>query len=174
MDTKMNQTLDTSRSDRVHDEWSRKPKELKRACLTLQREFKVSAEVLFPLLCPTTEYDWIPGWSCELLHGDSGYAEYNFVIRTTFFGADEIWVCTRYEPNKAIEFARFSETYTGKVEISLVNRGSNATTGIWVITMSALNREGNQVVAALESAGEQMNGLIDVLEYYASTGKMAS
>jgi hypothetical protein len=170
----MNTKLDTTRSDRVYDEWSKNPSPLKRACVVQQRDFKTSAEILFPLLCPTTEYDWIPGWSCQLLHSDSGYAEYNVVVRTSFFGSEEIWVCTRYEPNKAVEYTRFSQNYCAKMEISLVEHGDGITRGTFVMRTSALNPDGNQAVEELESAGEQIEGLLGVLEHYVVTGKMAS
>ena len=34
-----------------------------------------SPEQVFPLLCPTREYDWIETWQCELIYSDSGFAE---------------------------------------------------------------------------------------------------
>ncbi|MDH3936694.1 MAG: hypothetical protein OEV68_05125, partial [candidate division Zixibacteria bacterium] len=157
--------MNTQRSDQVQKEWSRTINPLKRATAVCQRTFMTSAESLFALLCPTTEYDWLPGWSCELLHSDSGYAEYNVVIRTSFFGAEEIWVCTRYEPNKAIEYARTSENQCGKMEISLVDHGDGTVTGRWVLTASALNEDGNEAVDELASAGKQIDEILGVLDH---------
>ncbi len=32
-------------------------------------------EVVFPLLSPVREAEWIDGWSCEMIHSESGLAE---------------------------------------------------------------------------------------------------
>lgn len=101
--------MNTERSDNFIREWTGKVNPLDRATVTCQRTFTTSPEKLFRLLCPTTEYDWIAGWKCELLHSNSGCAEYNAVFRTNFFGLEEIWTCTRYEPNKAIDYCRVSK-----------------------------------------------------------------
>ena len=98
--------MDTEMSDRFVEQWKKAVNPRKRASCTCERTLRTSAEAFFRLLCPTTEYDWIPNWTCELLHSDSGYAEYNCIFRTSFFGREEVWVCTRFEPNKAIEYAR--------------------------------------------------------------------
>lgn len=39
-------------------------------------------ERIFPLLCPVLEYDWVPGWECELVYTESGVAESGAVFRT--------------------------------------------------------------------------------------------
>ena len=41
---------------------------------------------VFPLLCPVREYEWIPGWECDVLHSVSGVAEEDCVFRTRFPG----------------------------------------------------------------------------------------
>lgn len=47
-------------------------------------DFTVPAppERVFPLLCPTLDYKWIPTWQCDLLHSESGVAEEDCVFRT--------------------------------------------------------------------------------------------
>ena len=43
-----------------------------------------SPEKIFPLLCPTCEYDWIDTWKCRMIYSDSGHAELDCVFKTDF------------------------------------------------------------------------------------------
>ncbi|MDP7114503.1 MAG: hypothetical protein QGH45_21200 [Myxococcota bacterium] len=60
------------------------------------------AEV-FPLLCPVREYEWIDDWSCEVQYTASGVAEQGCAFRTQL-QAGESWICSRYEPERAIQY----------------------------------------------------------------------
>ena len=40
--------------------------------------------MVFPLLCPVREYEWIEPWSCDMVFSASGVAENNAVFRTDF------------------------------------------------------------------------------------------
>lgn len=165
--------MNTDKSDKIAKEWAEKTNPLKRASVTLQRTFNTSPETLFPLLCPTTEYDWIPNWNCDLLHSNSGYAEYNAIFKTNFFGFEETWICTRYEPNKAIDYSRTSENICMKSDISLTDNCDGTVTGRWVITASALNENGNKMVDELGTTSRQQHEKgLDALEHYLNTGEM--
>jgi len=166
--------MNTERSDEFIKSWEKQVNPLKSASFTLERTFRTSPEKLFPLLCPTTEYDWIPGWGCELLHSKSGYAEYNAVFRTTFLGPEEIWVCTRYEPNKAVEYARMSDGMAGKLDISFTDNLDGTVTGRWVVSASALVEAKNQAVAQWEAGRRQFEGFLDLLEHYVNSGEIRS
>lgn len=63
---------------------------------------------VFPLLCPAREYEWIEPWQCDLVYSSSGVAEPHCVFTTRFpdDSSDEVWVISRYEPNRLIEFVR--------------------------------------------------------------------
>ena len=93
--------MNTEHSDKIAAQWRATPNPLRRGGISYGRIFNTTPLKLFPLLCPTTEYDWLPGWRCQLLHSDSGYTEYNVVFKTDFFGTEELWVCTRFEPGRA-------------------------------------------------------------------------
>ena len=166
--------MNTQKSDQLVAEWARRSNPLQRASVTCQKTFQTTPEKLFALLCPTTEYDWIPNWRCELLHSKSGYAEYDAVFRTDFFGPQEIWVCTRYEPHRAIDYSRVSQDFCGKLEISLSENGDGTVTGRWVATASALTAAGNSAVAELQSAGKHLEELLEVLDDYVNNGRMLS
>jgi hypothetical protein len=55
-------------------------------------------DVVFPLLCPVREADWIPGWEPLLVVSSSGVAEPDCVFVTAASPADAIWYVTRHEP----------------------------------------------------------------------------
>ena len=164
--------MNTERSDEVVRRRRTAENRLKRDTIAYGRRFNTTPERLFPLLCPTTEYDWLPGWRCELLHSDSGYAEYNALFRTDFFGDEELWACTRFEPGRAIEYARTAADYCAKMEITLSDHGDGSVTGTWVIRLSALNERGNRAVEALPGSIADMEAILDALAHYAETGIM--
>jgi hypothetical protein len=166
--------MNTEKSEQFVQAWKRDGNPLRRVRFAMERTFQTSASVLFGLLCPTTELDWLGNWRCELLHSDSGYAELNAVFRTHFFGPEEIWVCTLYEPGRAIAYARVSEDVTGTLAVSLVENGDGSVTGMWNITVSALNERGNAAVADGVPMEEAFAGILDELEHYVNTGQMVS
>ncbi len=164
--------MNTERSTSLASEWSQNTNLLERGSFTSQRTFSTSPETLFPLLCPTTEYDWLPGWSCELLHSNSGYAEHNVIFRTSSLGFEEVLVCTRFEPNRAIDYTRFSEELCGKLEISLTDNCDGTVTARWVVILSALTENGNQALSMLDAGRQRLEGFLDALEHYVGTGEM--
>lgn len=54
-------------------------------------------ERVFPLLCPTREYDWIRDWACDLRYSASGVAELDAVF-VTELPDRVVWTVSRYEP----------------------------------------------------------------------------
>jgi hypothetical protein len=64
---------------------------------------------VFPLLCPVQEALWLPGWSAQILHSDSGVAELGCVFRTRDAeDCEHIWIVSRYEPAAGlIQFVQF-------------------------------------------------------------------
>ncbi len=164
--------MNTQKSDAFVKKWRAKENLLRRISFTAQRKFQASPEEIFPLLCPTTELDWLPGWDCELLHSQSGYAELNCVFRTTFFGLDEMFICARYEKNLAVDYLRVSEHISGKLDIKLLDHYDGTTTGVWLITLSALDETGSEMLENISDAQELFEEAIDALEYYLKNGEM--
>ncbi|HPK48429.1 MAG TPA: alpha/beta fold hydrolase [Opitutaceae bacterium] len=85
-------------------------------------EFTVAAapERVFPLLCPVLEYDWLPGWECDVLNTASGVAEDECIFRTVRKDSGTMtWVVTRYEPPHLIEFTCFNTTTEHVMRMSI-------------------------------------------------------
>jgi hypothetical protein len=137
-----------------------------RKCMTHIQTFQTSADKLFPLLCPTTEYDWIDGWNCELIYSKSLYQEYNLIFKTDFFKLEEVWVISRFEPNRAIEFTRFSQDLSIKADISVSDNLDGTSTGHWSINATALTKAGNTMLGNQTNETKQMELLIDALDHY--------
>lgn len=63
---------------------------------------------VFPLLCPVLEAQWLPGWSAEILHSESGVAELGCVFRTRDEdGRERVWTVSRHEAPGIIQFVQF-------------------------------------------------------------------
>ena len=155
--------------------WKSRPNPRKRVTLAPERTLNASPERIFPLLCPTREYDWIAGWECELLHSESGHAEHNVVFRTRLMGVEELWVCTHYEPHREIHYLRLAPGLLTKLEITLADLGDGKTRIRWSLTGSALSEGMNGAVADLKEDGSRrlrLEHLLDDLEHYLATGEM--
>jgi hypothetical protein len=51
---------------------------------SFRMQLAAAPDKVFPLLCPTREYDWIEAWKCRMIHSDSGYAEPDCIFKTDF------------------------------------------------------------------------------------------
>ena len=67
-----------------------------------------SPDLIFPLLCPAREAEWIDGWSCEMIHSESGLAELGCVFKTNRKPENEAyWIMSRCCPPCEAEYIRF-------------------------------------------------------------------
>ncbi len=150
------------------------------ATTTLHRTFThehlvtATPDALFPLLCPVLEYEWIPTWSCRLVHTASGVAEHGCVFTTDFGSGEETWVCTTYRPPTAIEYTRFAAG--GWVTmLALALAPTAAGTALTVTqTYTAVTPAGERAVAAMDEAAERAvwTDLSRLASVYLTTGSM--
>jgi len=128
---------------------------------------------VFPLLCPTREYDWIDTWKCDLISSGSGYAEDLCVFQTNFpvFG-HETWVCTTYKPDSDIVYVRFGAGWVIRLTLQLLE--SENTQSKWKMQFAfvSTNQQGNTLIASqLENQIKQTwTELNKMLNYYVKTG----
>ncbi|WP_315983314.1 hypothetical protein [Aliamphritea spongicola] len=113
-----------------------------RRVITHRQTFQTTPEKLFPLLCPTTEFDWMDGWHCELIYSKSLYHEYNAIFKTSYFNLDETWVVSHFEPCRVIEFVRVSEHVSIKVDARICDNLDGTCTGSWIVNATALTAQG--------------------------------
>lgn len=142
--------------------------------LTCKQELCASPEKVFPLLCPKREYDWIAPWSCEMVFSNSGYAELDCVFVTNFPGdGKETWIVDRYEPNRLIQFVRYSESRAIRYCIELIDNRNGTTTATWTQTMVSLNNDGNSYINSTSEKEyeNEIKTLERMLNYYLKTGR---
>jgi hypothetical protein len=97
------------------------------------QHIETSPEVVFPLLCPVREGEWLEGWAdrCEVIWSASGLAEPGCVFRTTEVGLpDTIWIITDHDPDRGVvTFARVTPglaASTLRIEVADSGEGTSA------------------------------------------------
>ena len=65
-------------------------------------------EVVFPLLCPVREAEWLDGWASTMIYSASGLIEAGAVFTTSSEGeADTVWVVSRHDASAGrVDFVR--------------------------------------------------------------------
>lgn len=141
--------------------------------------FTVEADIgrVFPLLCPVREYDWIDGWSAELVYTDSGVAEPGCVFRTDHTGrGPATWIITRHEPDAGvIEFAIVAGALAETLAIRATPDGDGRTRLRWTRTFTSLDENGEGPVTArrvAERCDEHMAWAERSLVHYLRAGEM--
>lgn len=139
------------------------------------QRFQARPDKVFPLLCPTREYEWIEPWECELLRSASGFAEANCVFRTRSpeDGSEEVWVVTRYEPNTRIDFVRQDGRRVMSYAITLEPNADGTTTARNIQVLTALTEVGNRLLDGQgdEAFAFEMRMGEAMLNHYLTTGK---
>lgn len=134
---------------------------------------------IFPLLCPVREYDWIPGWKCEMVYSESGLIERDCIFTTMLAGLSkpEVWTVSRYDPaGYRLGFIRVAqECCVTHMEISLDPRGES---GTWIEAgkvFTSLGPEGDAFIDDMTDAAHAkwLRGLGALLDHYLATGVMA-
>lgn len=101
--------------------------------------------IVFPLLCPVREAEWVPGWKYRMIFSNSGVAELGCVFATpNESGGETIWIVTRYDPPEfAIEFAwTWPEMIATRLEIQLADGEDGTTLTEIRYTYTALTQAG--------------------------------
>ena len=92
---------------------------------TYEMTVPASREMVFPLLCPVREYDWLPYWNCTMIYSATGRAELGAVFRTEVPGKGEAtWIVTQYHPAKTIAYKTPSVETTTSLAASPVCRAT--------------------------------------------------
>jgi hypothetical protein len=133
-------------------------------------------EIVFPLLCPVREYEWIEPWKCDMIYSDSGFAEQDCVFQTDFphDGPKDTWVLCRYEKPKLVEFIRFNGIRAIRYTITLRQIGNGKTESEWQQVITGLNDEGDKSVSSFsdEEFKQRVQMLQQMLNHYLTTGQM--
>ncbi len=167
--------MDRKKSDRIVQNFSKKEPKYKRVVRSFSGIVDSSPEKVFPLLCPTREADWIPGWDAELIYTESGYAEDKCVFRTNHSNSmgGVLWTFTGYQPNEFVEFVRFEPNILTHVRIEVVPNKNETTTVIWYTVSTAITENGNSLIESVNGY-HKSNPALKMMEHYLKTGKSIS
>ncbi|MBN1813081.1 MAG: hypothetical protein JXA14_14690 [Anaerolineae bacterium] len=172
MVTVKSQERDTSKSDQIVQRFRQRAFKSKRKVQRFSVTLETTPEELFPLLCPAREADWIPGWGCELVYTDSGYAEENCIFKTDESNAfgDGLWVFTGFETNRYVEFVRVQKDLVTSARITVTDNDDGTVTATWNMISTGLTERGSEQVDRL-SDGTHSGAITKMLGHYLKTGK---
>lgn len=146
-----------------------------RKVLSYTMHLESEPETIFPLLCPTREYDWIESWKCDMVFSNSGYAEPDAIFRTfdPGSGLEDTWVISRHERPHLVEFVRWNSVRVIHYSISLKAEGPGKTESEWKQVITGLKEEGDLDVRNLDGSGfEAMCKMEEkMLNHFLKTGQ---
>jgi hypothetical protein len=138
-------------------------------------ELDAAPAEVFPLLCPTREYEWIDTWACEIVHSISGYAELDCVFTTGLLGqGKQTWLVCAYEPPQRIAFVVSGSGRVLRYTVSVEPIGGARSKIEWTQVLTGLDEEGHAFLAALtpENYERTMRGLSLALNHFLVEGKV--
>ena len=114
------------------------------------QRIEAAPELVFPLLCPVREREWLPGWDCRMIFSRSGMAERGAVFETAHVGGATVWLMTEYVPSRRVEFARWQpDGLVVQIEIALGRHHDDATAVCIAYTYTAISDHGLTALALL-------------------------
>ena len=151
----------------------------KRLTRTYTLDVTGKPEEIFPLLCPVREYEWIDGWTCDLIYSASGLAEEDCIFTTAEFPpiGYTVWVTTASDSeDKRREFVRVTPGLMAvHVRLKVEGNGKAQSKLLCDYTFTALTEKGNAHLKKLaEDDYKLMNlearGLVKLLDHFMRTG----
>jgi hypothetical protein len=147
---------------------------IKRVSRKYETDLPATPEIVFPLLCPVREYDWIREWRCEIVYSRNGFAELGCVFTTDFGDSNgqETWVVSHYDPNTKIAFIRTGLVRTVRYEV-LLKPHENGSTILWHQEVTSLNTRGDELLEQYteDAFRATMEPLNKMLAHYLQTGE---
>jgi len=93
----------------------------RRVTRTYVQHLEAEPALVFPLLCPVREADWIDGWDPIAVWTSSGVAEQDCVFTTPTDAGEAVWFITRHAPESGeVEMLKITPGVTAcKLNINL-------------------------------------------------------
>ncbi len=150
----------------------------KRVVHAYAHHLEAAPERAFPLLCPVREYDWIDGWSCQLVHTESGVVENGCIFVTEQAPEGRtVWITTRHDPAaRRVEFLRVTpDSHVSRMVLAVDPEGAGGSRLEIGFEFTSLGARGDAVLAMLQDGralGERAGRLCRSLDHYLRTGAM--
>lgn len=140
---------------------------------------QAAPDVIFPLLCPVREEEWVAGWdnkTYELVYSKSGFNEEGCIFRTAYpEGNDAVWVCLMYDKQTyTVEFLVYvTELMIRKMQIHLITDDNGMTDAIFEYSLTAITEKGNSIVDAYSDQAhlQSVSGLGMMINHFLKNGK---
>ncbi len=132
-------------------------------------------ELVFPLLCPVRETEWVIDWKPKVVFSESGLAEADCVFITPGIPEDALWLMTAHDVEKHhLEIIKFIPgVVVGRITISLAPVGDAKSTAEITYAYTALSDHGNRALE--EFTREHFEGFMKSweaeLNYFLRTGE---
>ena len=152
--------------------------------LNIEREVTIKAPVneVFPLACPVREYDWIPGWKCNLIYCPNGRNEKDVVFKekmTSPFllkkaGGKTTWLTLLYDKSTyRVHFSWTNRVSTSIFRMEMSPIGSSQTRCTLSLELKTRDERGPKVLTADSEykIGFLIEGLAAMLKHYCETGE---
>jgi hypothetical protein len=136
---------------------------------------RAAAGLVFPLLCPVREYEWIPDWRCTMVYSESGLAEKDAVFITPQkLHRTAVWTLITFEPPRLVEYLLVMGTdATLRLSVSLEEQGG-ATHLTWRFLFTAISRMAQRMLP-VDFSEEKFKRMLSTREqqlrsYFADAG----
>lgn len=137
-------------------------------------ELRVDAAppVVFPLLCPVRERDWIVGWDAAIRFSRSGLAEAGCVFQTGHGPEAITWIVHRHKPPRRIGFTLIAaDRWIELLDIEVAPTATGATL-TWTREATALATDGVAAIADRFTAYPDRHRRLEAaLRHYLATGQ---
>ena len=136
-----------------------------------RKVFEVTAPpgMIFPLLCPVREREWLEGWKADVVYSDSGIAEENAIFTSEHrLLGEAVYVVSLHEPEQGrLGFTVFYPgTCVQKLGIELKPAGEAGTRLTWSRLFTGLSQRGNTLIEQIteEVVEEQTLAIAQALQ----------
>lgn len=106
-------------------------------------------KIVFPLLCPVREAEWLDGWQYDMIYSESGLVEEGMVFSTPHeTEKDTIWIVAKHDSSTCeVVFARFTNnSRTCLLKIAVKPKGKQKSYVEVSYTTTGITPAGNDVV----------------------------
>ena len=133
-------------------------------------------DVIFPLLCPVKEKEWLDGWDCNMIYSESGVAEPGAVFCTSHQGEkDTVWIISKHDQlKKAVQFARVTpDSKASLLYIFVLPKDESSSFVDITYTYTAISKSGNKSIDEFteEAFLKMIKFWEDSMNYYLENGK---
>lgn len=151
--------------------------EAKHISRSYRQTINATPKVIFPLLCPEKETEWLDDWDYKMIYSISGVAELGAVFTTSFWeDSEQIWIITKHDQIKnEVQFARVVPgLVTSVLDIYVLPKDENSSYVDITYTYTGLTEKGNNFIDTYteEFFTKNMKEWEDSMNYFLKTGSM--